>query len=117
MTIMEEKRKLERFDLKLPARIEPVRETEEREILTLMTSDICAGGAFFHTNDPLPEGTEVRIDLVLPLKKLKELAEDYDHAYIKVTGKVLRRETGGMAICFNRGYQIRPHKGKEVSRH
>jgi hypothetical protein len=112
---MKEKRKLERFDLRLPAKIEPVRENDEGEILTLMTSDICAGGAFFHTSAPLPEGTEVRIDLVLPLLKLKEVAEDYDHAYIKVIGKVLRAEPRGMAICFNKGYKIRPHKTKKVS--
>jgi c-di-GMP-binding flagellar brake protein YcgR len=114
----EEKRKLERFDLKIPAKIAAVTGEEERETLDLMTSDICAGGAFFHTDTPLPEGTQVRIDLVLPLEKLRKLAADCDHAYIKVTGTVLRKESKGMAICFDKGYEIRPHsKGGKRIRH
>lgn len=110
---MEEKRKLERFDLKVPARIEGVGNRRDKDILDLITSDICAGGAFFHTDQPLPEGTKVRIDLVLPLAGLRRLLSDYDHAHIKVTGTVLRKEPSGMAICFNRDYLIRPRKGKD----
>ena len=114
---MEEKRRLERFDLKIPARLECLLGDEEGETLDLLTSDICAGGAFFHTDEPLPEGTQVKIDLVLPLEKIKKLAADCDHAFIKVTGTVLRAEAKGMAICFDKGYEIRPHKGGKRVRH
>ena len=113
---MKEKRRLERFDLKLPARVEPLTPEEEKEVLNLMTSDVCAGGAFFHTSEPLPEGTEVKIDLVLPLDKLK-VKDDYTHAYIKVTGTVLRSDAKGMAICFKKDYKIQPHKADPLKRH
>jgi hypothetical protein len=106
---MEEKRKLERFELKVPARI--AGETD-RDILEPTTRDICAGGAFFHTDQSLPEGTKVRVDLLLPLDRLKGLAEGYDQAHVQLTGKVLRIEPKGMAVCFNSDYSIRPLRGK-----
>ena len=106
---MDNKRKLERFELKVRARIEG---EPGRDILDVMTSDICAGGAFFYTDQTLPEGTKVRIDLLLPLERLKKLVEGYDHAHIQVTGTVLRKEPQGMAVCFNQDYSIRPRKGK-----
>jgi hypothetical protein len=113
----EEKRTLERFDLKIPAKIECVLGDDDQQTLDLMTSDICAGGAFFHTEAPLPLGTEVKIDLVLPLRKLKQLTADADHAFIKVSGKVLRSGPRGMAICFDKGYEIHPHKAGKRTRH
>ena len=110
---MDEKRKLERFELKVRAKVEGLRSRREPEALNLVTSDICAGGAFFHTGKSLPEGTKVQIDLVLPLGRLKRLIKEYDQTRIRVTGTVVRREPGGMAVSFNRNYTIRPQKGEE----
>ncbi len=107
---MKEKRKLERFDLEMPARIEVTNSGRKKETFDFLTSNICSGGAFFHTPQPLPEGTQVRLDLVLPLDKLKKLKNDVKQAYIKVTGTVLRSESKGMAICFNEDYKIMPLK-------
>jgi len=112
---MQEKRKLERYDLKIPARIEGLSKRACEAILDLMTSDICSGGAFFHTEQTLPEGTKVKIDLVLPLRGLKKLIAEYDHAHIKVTGTVVRKDPRGMAVCFNKGFSIRPRKGREAT--
>lgn len=98
---MHEKRKLERFDLNVPARIECLNKRVCKVTLDLTTSDICSGGAFFHTEQCLPEGAKVKIDLVLPLR----LAE-HDHAHIKLTGRVTRCEPAGMAVCFNSDYSI-----------
>ena len=112
---IEEKRTQERFDLEIPAKIELRTSGEEKEVLDLLTSNICSGGAFLHTVQPLPAGTPVKIDLILPLPKLKELKDDYQQAFIAVTGTVLRSESTGMAICFE-DYQIRPLKA-EHTRH
>ena len=103
---MKERRRLVRFDLEIPATIELLTPDQEREILNLLTSNMCSGGAYFHTTKPLPEGTQVKIDLVLQLDRLKRLKEAYRQAYIKVTGEVLRSESEGMAICFDEDYQI-----------
>jgi hypothetical protein len=104
---MQERRKLERFDLELPAKIGFINETHKEKILNLLTSNICSGGAYFQSTQLLPEGTRVKIDLALPLDKLTRLKEEYRQAYIKVTGRVLRSESEGMAICFDEDYEIR----------
>jgi len=103
---MKDKRRLERFDLELPATIELLTPDQEKSLINLLTSNICSGGAYFHTTQPLPEGTQVKIDLVLPLDKLRTLKKEHKKAYIKVTGRVLRSESEGMAICFDEDYQI-----------
>ncbi|MBA3018629.1 PilZ domain-containing protein [Patescibacteria group bacterium] len=104
----QEQRKCERFDLNIPAKLETMvsEQTKDSEILNLLTKDICAGGAFFHTAQTLPEGTEVKIDFVLDINKLKKLTEN--RAYIKIKGTVLRSDSEGMAICFHKNYKITP---------
>ena len=104
---MKEKRRLERFDLKMPAKIESMTSDQEKRLLNLLTSNISSGGAFFHTTQPLPERSQVKIDLVLPLDNLKKLKDDCKQAYIMVTGRVLRSESEGMAILFDKNYLIR----------
>jgi hypothetical protein len=116
-----EKRGLERFDLEIPARIKVAVSHKDEEIIDLLTSDISSGGAFFHTTQPLAEGTDVKIDLILPIAKLcKTLNQgegEYAHAYIKVSGKVLRKEAIGMAIVFNEDYEISPWHGDKTVEH
>lgn len=103
---MPEQRKMERFNLQLPATLTLARDKSECDVMELLTSDVCAGGAFFETNQPLPLGTEVSIDLVLPLDELKKLQAG--KAHIKLSGAVIRIEERGMAICFEEGFKIRP---------
>jgi len=102
----QEQRKCERFTLNIPTKIETVisEQAKDKEILNLLTKDICAGGAFFHTSQSLPEGTDVKIDFVLDINKLKKLTEN--RAYIKIKGTVLRSDSEGMAICFHKNYKI-----------
>ena len=112
-----ERRKLERFIIELPARIEVVRTHQEEALLTLFTKDISSGGAYFRTEKSLPVGTEVRVDLVLPLDKLKKFLSDREKVTVNVTGTVLRSEPQGMAIGFSEDYKFRPAKKKGESRH
>ncbi|MFH1481148.1 MAG: PilZ domain-containing protein [Pseudomonadota bacterium] len=109
MDLMKEQRHLERFELKLPARVEVIasKKEMEKEILEdLWTGDISAGGAYFHTPRPLSEGTEVKIDLILPLERLKKLQGN--RACIKINGRVTRALSEGMAIRFNKRFKIVP---------
>jgi hypothetical protein len=94
---MEEKRKLERFDLTLPAKIAELGR-EKGVQHNLLTKNICAGGAFFETKKHfLTENARVSIDLAMPTG-----------AQIKITGTVLRSEPAGVAIRFNNEYKIIP---------
>jgi hypothetical protein len=104
---MKEKRKLERFDFEVPARIEGIISGEENEVCDLSTSNICAGGAFFRTTDPLPQGTKVKMNLVLPLDRIQELV-GHDRVNVRVEGTVLRSGAAGMAVSFSEDYQILP---------
>jgi hypothetical protein len=105
---IDQKRKMERFPVQLPASIFPaVEEHEEhREAMNFLTRDACAGGVFIQTDKPLPLGTEVKIELVLPLIELKNFGEK--GALLKVSGAVVRVTETGMAIGFNEDYHIWP---------
>jgi hypothetical protein len=105
---MLEKRKLERFDIALSAIIRsgaPYGEGEEA-ITRLLTKDICEMGAYFSTSQPLPEGTEVGVDLILPLSEFRLKRVKEDKSIVSVDGTVLRTEAKGMAIGFSRSYAI-----------
>ena len=103
---MEERRQLERFDLRLPAEIEVVSRGAglKKEKLSLQTENICSSGAFFNTPNPLPEGTQVKIDMRLNFERLRNI--ENRRPLVKVKGSVLRSEPAGMAIRFDRGYEI-----------
>lgn len=95
----EESRKLERFSLKLPTRIsglEPGNPT-----MDLMTENISAGGAFFPTAKPLPEGLTVLIEFTLKRESGKGGASK-----VKARGMVLRSRPNGMAVRFEKRIQM-----------
>ena len=103
---MEEQREFERFDLELPAKVEVETSGRANEIFSLKTSNVSAGGAFFHTERPLSEGTKVKLNLILAIEKLKKLTGSQCH--IKVNGTVVRSEQRDMAIRFQRDYEMMP---------
>jgi hypothetical protein len=106
---MKERRKLQRFKLRLPARIEvsPQTRGEEAKVLKLETDNICSGGAFFHTLSPLPEGTPVKAEIVLDTQRFRYPKDT--RPLINIRGHVLRTEPTGMAIRFMKDFRILPH--------
>ncbi len=99
------KRTMERFELQLPTRLSATGEPG-LEPVELVTTDICAGGAFFHTEQPLAVGTEVEIEMILSLMELKKIKGN--KALIRVKGTVVRDDEHGMAVCFDHKHQIAP---------
>jgi Tfp pilus assembly protein PilZ len=102
-----ERRKMERFDLKLPTKLSLAGKDKEHKSIELMTRNICSGGAFFKTNKPLTVGTDVKLAVILPLDKFKIVKHKI--LYIDVSGSVIRTDQQGMAIRFDRKYKISPH--------
>ena len=102
-----EKRKMERFSLEIPARFIWTDTGSKQESLELMTSNICSGGAFFKTEKPLSIGTDVKLNIILPLNKFKNVNGKTSH--INISGSVIRTDQQGMAICFDKRYKITPH--------
>jgi len=101
-----EDRRVERYQLKLAAYLSVVDSDApvEKNTISLNTSDISSGGAFFGTGTPLPVGTEVKIDIVLPLDQIKNI--EGENAKIEVSGAVVRIDKGGMGVCFDEEYKI-----------
>ena len=102
---MHEKRKYERFDLRLPGKIEVVT-SGKQEIFDVLTGNISAAGGFFHSAKPVPENAQVKIELIVNSKRLKELTGA--QGLISVEGTVVRSSPKGMAIWFHKKYQIMP---------
>ncbi len=105
-TDMEERRRLERFKLNAPARIFLEIEEGQREELELTTKDISSGGAFIYSDQPLPAGAAVRIELFISLGMLKKLSGEKGRAKVKIRGKVIRVAEDGAAIQFDNKYKI-----------
>ena len=102
-----ERRKLERFNLELPALLSVIDESGTPKAAKYMINDICSGGAFFKTDAPLSVGTDVKMDLILPIDKLNKSGGNRSRIY--VSGSVIRTEKHGMAVCFNKKYRITPY--------
>jgi len=107
-----DRRKMERFDLKLPTNLSWAGKGKEQELIELMTNNICAGGAYFITSRALPKGTEVKVNLILHLDKIQKRGSKRSH--IDVSGFVTRTNHQGMAIWFDKNYKISPHKITDI---
>jgi hypothetical protein len=101
-----EKREMERFALNLPALLSIEDESGNTRAFEFMIRDICAGGAFFKTDTPLSVGTDVKMDLIIPLDKFK--IGKNNRSRIDVSGSVIRTEKHVMAVCFDKKYSISP---------
>ena len=102
---MHQKRKYERFDLRLSGKIIAL-DSGREEVLDIVTSDVSAGGAFLHTTKPIALGARVKLILTLASEKLKELTGA--QGLMRVVGTVVRSNAEGMAICFSAEYELVP---------
>jgi hypothetical protein len=105
---MGERRHLERFNLVVPARLVVHNSRRKKIVYETNTCNISSGGAFFKTNKTLPEGTKVELDFVIPVEKL-QLTPGVS-SFVKVSGKVIRSDHEGIAICFESSYEIMPFR-------
>ena len=114
--MLAEKRAMERFNLQLLASISLLGEEREQKAIELLTKNISAGGAFFETDLPLAVGTRLEIEVILPLRETKGV--EGDKALMRVVGSIIRSDEKGMAICFDKDYQILPlGKGNSGGKH
>lgn len=102
---MQERRKYERFNLRLSGKIE-VLASREQEMLDVLTCDVSVGGGFFHSAKPIPEDAQVKVELILDSERLKELTGT--QGLIRAEGTVVRSSLKGMAICFHENHQLLP---------
>ena len=103
---VQERRKLERFEIQAPTRIVLQSGGVGALMDKLTTRDISSSGAYVYSSQSLPEGAKVRMDLVITLEALQKIAGENSTARIRVKGKVVRSDSGGVAIQFESGYKI-----------
>jgi hypothetical protein len=102
-----EKRRIERYELAAPARI-VLEGATEPTVIDLYTKDISAGGAYFRTDQQVPEGAHVKLEVTITVGRLKELTGVDSTFRLKVNGIVVRSADGGIAIRFDSNYQMVP---------
>lgn len=102
-----ERRNMERFSLELPALLSMNDKSGKQQVAEFMISNICSAGAFFKTDAPLPVGTDVKMDLILPLEKFNNTGGQKSR--IDISGCVIRTDSHGMAVCFDKRYRIEPY--------
>lgn len=112
---MVERRKFERYELTVPAKVETLARTAGRRKLSLRTANVCAGGAYFYTPYTLTEGTKVRLEIVLTFNGKKDPRETRN-ARVRILGTVMRSQKDGMAIRFSEDYDITPHAVNTVNK-
>jgi len=101
-------RKVQRFVLAVSSLIDS--HTGSSEVLNpeLLSRDVSSGGAYFVTQNPLDVGTRLVVNLELKPQYMKGFEDR--KACITIGGVVLRRETNGMAVQFDKSYKIKSIK-------
>ena len=95
-----ERRKMERFELSLPATF--TAPSNQRKQKTT-TKDICTGGVFFETDQELPEGTEVSMQIMITPSENRIVDK---RTFVELHGIVAHRETKGFAVQFDNNCQF-----------
>ena len=100
---MIERRKIKRYELNIPTIIEVCKENNY-VLFDIKTSNISAIGAFFHTKNAFSTGDRVKLTLKIHSSKLKELTGA--QGFVKIKGRVIRSDHKGMAVHFDKQYQL-----------
>ncbi len=105
---IKENRAIERYSLRVPVAINMLGNNQER-IDDSTTKDISSGGVFIESNSiELDPGSEVHVEIVLTVEKLKELFKVSDKVVLEVDGRITRVTTQGIAVKFTDEYSIKP---------
>ncbi len=72
-----------------------------------VTENVCAGGVYLRTCQPLDLQAKVFIEIFLPVRDYK-IAMKIKFSIIRISGRVIRRNGEGMAIEFDKEYSITP---------
>jgi hypothetical protein len=104
----DERRRFQRFEVDASARIEILGSTNRKRALFLRITNISAEGAFLPTKRAMLLELPVKMDIFLNLNMENGNTSDRRIFILSVTGKVARVERSGMAVRFNRDYEVNP---------
>lgn len=104
---MREKRQFERFEIQVPAVVKIPGDNGQTVKLDLQTHNLSAGGTFIKLGESLSLGCEVKIDIMLSFEELKTPTDPIGSLVLSTTGRVVRSDPDGVAICFNENYEFK----------
>jgi len=104
---VKERRKLERYQLRVPTTIELADASGNQGTLRLETKDISADGAYIASSEPIDEGMHLKLEMVLSVERLKELIGADKKVELRLEGTVIRKDADGIAVLFDKKYQIK----------
>ena len=110
---MTEKRTLERYSLKISARVKILTRKKRVEGFVAQTQNISSSGVFLSVDHQLSEGCKVLIDMSLPIERLIEALGEGHPVRVQVEGRVIRRCVDGIAVRFNRKYRFIVDEGAD----
>ncbi|MFH0726570.1 MAG: PilZ domain-containing protein [Pseudomonadota bacterium] len=99
-----ENRKLERYDLEVPAMVRIGKNSKSKESLWATTQNVSAGGAYLRTDYRFETGTPVEVGLLLTFQGGATGVRK--QSQVEVSGVVVRVENSGVAVQFNKHYKI-----------
>ena len=99
------RRLVERYDMKVPARLYPDADGDDTSTRFVLTRDISSNGAYFHTTAPGIYADRVKIELLLQVPSLDDGAK---YMYMNTSGEVLRRDEAGIAVRFDDDHTFVP---------
>ncbi len=102
---MSDKRLFERFDINVPVRLE-ISSQEQQGKIAIEAENLSAGGLFFKTGKLIPQGSSVKMEIILQFEELKTAEDPEGALVIAVTGYVQRSGPEGTAICFHDDYDV-----------
>ena len=100
---MEEQRRLERFNIKFPTKLE-VFTSENKQVFNVVTRNISADGAYFRTPTPIRNNTHVRVTLSINNNILRKFKKN--PSLLKIRGIVVRSDPTGLAVRFTRKFRV-----------
>lgn len=102
---MQEKRKFERFDLKIETLLNIQDGAEIEKEIKLFSKDISSAGAFLEIENSLAQGTKVSLNFLIYQSELDSGTKDKPIS-ILTSGTVVRTNDEGMAVEFDKLYKI-----------
>ena len=108
---MKDQRRLERFQLDVPARLSLRHQGGEQREIVARTRDISSAGAFLYIEPDDIEvrvGAPVEVELMLIIDRLRELLRTDNQVEVSVEGKIRRAESEGIAIVFTHKVRFHP---------
>ena len=100
---MNDLRQFERFPLNLPVRAE-VYTSDTKQVFDLKTRDISASGAFVFTPEQFPNGTNIKLNMVVPNDRIKKVTGA--ESLIDCEGNVVRSTPSGVGVRFDNDCRI-----------